>query len=119
MELGVFLAVSMSKIRVIQVLFLQDSRPAASSIMEPLTQSPLIAEAVKKNKMNIGHVTAGEWFERRIKNQRTANQTVSCLDFDLPLDSPAYSALAHGNRVPKRGEPPVGQSTCLAQRNTQ
>lgn len=44
--------------------------------MEPLVQSPIIAEAVKKKPVNVGNVTAGEWFSRRIRNQRVANRTV-------------------------------------------
>ncbi|KAF8576380.1 Clavaminate synthase-like protein [Ramaria rubella] len=51
-------------------------RPAMSAILEPLTQSPLIAEATLKNNMTVGdNVTAGEWFSRRIQNQRVANRT--------------------------------------------
>ncbi|KIJ30337.1 hypothetical protein M422DRAFT_36625 [Sphaerobolus stellatus SS14] len=50
-------------------------RPAFESVMEPLVQSPLVAEAVKKKPVDIGNVTAGEWFSRRIKNQRVANRT--------------------------------------------
>ncbi|KAF8526839.1 Clavaminate synthase-like protein [Hysterangium stoloniferum] len=51
-------------------------RPATSAIMAPLIQSPLIADASEKKPMDIGEdVTAGEWFARRIRNQRVANRT--------------------------------------------
>jgi len=50
-------------------------RPAFEAVMEPLVQSPIIAEAVKKKPVNVGNVTAGDWFARRIRNQRVANRT--------------------------------------------
>jgi len=51
-------------------------RPATSAILEPLTQSPIVAAASQNNKLEVGeNVTAGEWFARRVKNQRVANRT--------------------------------------------
>ncbi|KAF8589980.1 Clavaminate synthase-like protein [Ramaria rubella] len=51
-------------------------RPTSTAILEPLTQSPIIAEAAQKNKINVGeNVTAGDWHARRVRNRRVANRT--------------------------------------------
>ncbi|KAI0311908.1 hypothetical protein OF83DRAFT_708303, partial [Amylostereum chailletii] len=54
------------------------TRPNAKDILAPLTkESTLIAEAVKnapEGKYDTGS-SAGEWFARRIRNQRIANRT--------------------------------------------
>ncbi|PCH41798.1 Clavaminate synthase-like protein [Wolfiporia cocos MD-104 SS10] len=54
------------------------TRPSSSVVLEPLTdKSPIIAEALANaedaGKLHTGQ-TAGAWFTRRIKNQRTKNQ---------------------------------------------
>ncbi|KAF8485533.1 Clavaminate synthase-like protein [Gautieria morchelliformis] len=51
-------------------------RPAMSSVLAPLTESPIVMEAASRNKMDVGdNVTAKDWFTRRIRNQRVANRT--------------------------------------------
>lgn len=56
------------------------TRPGDSVILEVLAdQSPMIAEAIAnmpENKFKTGS-TALEWFSRRIKNWKIANQTVN------------------------------------------
>jgi hypothetical protein len=50
-------------------------------VLEPLKeQSSLIAEAAAKEenkRFDTGGATAGDWFARRIRNQRINNRTVS------------------------------------------
>ncbi|KAI0049475.1 Clavaminate synthase-like protein [Auriscalpium vulgare] len=52
------------------------TRPGQSIMMQPLEQSPMVAESVAKapgGKYNTG-VNAGAWFARRIQYQRLANR---------------------------------------------
>ncbi|KAI0315077.1 hypothetical protein OF83DRAFT_1174175 [Amylostereum chailletii] len=55
------------------------TRPNTAEILAPLAgESALIAEAVNgapEGKFDTGGSSAGEWFARRIKNQRIANRT--------------------------------------------
>jgi len=55
------------------------TRPGGSVVLEPLKeQSSLIAEAAAKEenkRFDTGGATAGDWFARRIRNQRINNRT--------------------------------------------
>ena len=57
------------------------TRPGKSMVLEPMTDfSVMVAEAARKPenaRLQTGGVTAGEWFARRIKNQRVKNRKVN------------------------------------------
>ncbi|GJJ12485.1 hypothetical protein Clacol_006727 [Clathrus columnatus] len=56
--------------------YVKNKRPHATAVMEPLTESPLVASSVAAKPIHIDKgVTAGEWFNRRVKYQRAANRT--------------------------------------------
>ena len=56
------------------------TRPGKSAVLEPMADSSqIVAEALQKPenaKFKTGGSTAGEWFARRIKNQRIKNRKV-------------------------------------------
>jgi hypothetical protein len=57
------------------------TRPGKSVVLEPMAESSeMVAEAIRKPEnahFKTGGVTAGEWFARRIKNQRIKNRKAS------------------------------------------
>lgn len=57
------------------------TRPGKAVVLEPMANlSKMVAEAVREPenaKLQTGGATAGEWFARRIKNQRIGNRKVN------------------------------------------
>jgi len=54
------------------------TRPGASQILEPIKESKMVTESAsnpENARFNTGGTTSGEWFARRIKNQRVNNRT--------------------------------------------
>jgi hypothetical protein len=79
-----------------------------SSLLAPLTESPVVADAVRKNGIDVQDKgTAKDWFQRRIRNQRVANRTVSAV---FPAESATMADAEIWHRVPRRGGRPAARS---------
>ena len=67
------------------------TRPGASAVLEPMADSSeMVAEALRKPenaKFKTGGSTAGEWFARRIKNQRIKNRKVIFESWKVELET--------------------------------
>jgi hypothetical protein len=75
------------------------TRPGKSVVLEPMSDlSEMVAEAARNPenaRFQTGGATAGEWFVRRIKNQRINNRKVNikslwlvfCIHLEEPLGS--------------------------------
>ena len=78
-----------------------------SSLLSPLVESPIVYEAARKNAMDVGDkVTAKEWFNRRIRNQRVANRKVGGKHFTRIWEV----LMRFYNRVQRHGGPLVERS---------
>jgi len=80
-------------------------------VLEPMAESSeMVAEAIRRPEnasFKTGGTTAGEWFARRIKNQRIKNRKVI---FESSRGWVGYSPLGTF-RDPRRGEQAVERST--------
>lgn len=67
------------------------TRPGKLAVLEPMEDlSEMVSEAVRvpeNAKFQTGGATAGEWFARRIKNQRIKNRTVNVESLRVVLDT--------------------------------